>query len=185
MRVALVLGGSASLWRDVEEALEIGAYAGAVACNDAAAVWPGRLDAAVSLHGEKHGIWMGQRRKSGLPMPDHVLGHATLRSGIVRTPDCITGFTDHRFDGQRQTGSSGLFALKVALVDLGFDRAVLCGVPMNGQSHFFDTASWADGARAHWRGWVEAMPAIKDKTRSMSGRTAEVLGRPDKQWLGQ
>lgn len=185
MRVALVLGGASCLWSDVEAALALGRFDGVVACNDAAAAWPGRLDAAVSLHAEKWGLWMERRRRAGYPAPAAVVGHSTFRTGVARIPDCITGYAEQMLPGQKDTGSSGLFALKVALVDLGFDRAVLCGIPMDPRPHFFDAADWGhDAARAHWRGWAQALPFIKDRARSMSGRTAELLGIADKDWLG-
>lgn len=183
-RIALVIGGASCVWDDVEAALELGEYDGAVACNDAAAAWPGKLDAAVSLHAEKWGFWMERRRRAGLPPPAAVIGHSTARTSILRLSDCITGYADQMIPGQTDTGSSGLFALKVAIFDLGFDRAVLCGIPMDPRPHFFDTIDWGDSAvRAHWRGWQQALPVIKDKTRSMSGRTRDLLGAPSPEWL--
>lgn len=183
MRVALVLGGGNCVWSDVDAALELGEFAGVVACNDVAAAWPGELDAAVSLHAEKMGLWMSQRRAAGHPEPKAVLGHAEFRKGILKTPACLTGFTPFKFDGQTDSGSSGLFALKVALINLGFDRAVLCGVPMEAlQAHFFDTHKWG-GAISHRRGWKQALPQIADRARSMSGWTREILGSPTTEWL--
>jgi len=88
-----------------------------------------------------------------------------------------------RFPGQSDTGSSGLFALKVALTDLGFDCALLCGIPMAPVTgHFFDAAPWT-GAGAHQLGWKQALPAIRDRARSMSGWTQHLLGAPTTDWL--
>lgn len=181
MRVALVLGGAGNVWDDVEAALKLGTYAGAVACNDIGAAWPGKLDAIVSLHAEKLGMWAERRRRAGYVLPERILTHHQARSG--RIPPAVTGTTEFKFPGQIETGSSGLFALKVALDDCGFDRAVLCGVPMQMMpGHFFDASPW-DGANAHKLGWNQALPIIKNRARSMSGWTAELLGSPDKEWL--
>lgn len=180
MTTALVLGGAACVWADVAAALELGEFDGVVACNDAAAEWPGPLDALVTLHAEKADLWRARRSRRGLGAPARIIGHleAKGRSGACS----VAEFVEYRFPGQVATGSSGLFALKAALVDLSFDKAVLCGVPMNDAPHFFDDAAWR-GARSHAAGWQEALPAIGDRARSMSGRTAEWLGRPTSEWL--
>jgi len=181
LTVCLVLGGAGCVWDDVEAALGLGEFHGVVACNDAGAAWPGRLDAWVSLHGEKMGLWSARRARAGYEPCTRLVGHLEARPG--RKGPFVTEATEFRFPGQSSTGSSGLFALKVALVDLGFDKAVLCGVPMTAATgHFFDPADWR-GASSHWRGWIEALPHINDRTRSMSGRTADLLGRPDEEWL--
>ncbi len=180
---ALVLGGAATLWRDVAGALDLGRFDLVVACNDAAAVWPGRLDAAVSLHPEKYGIWMGRRNKAGHPAPGRLVGHLEAGKSTVRLPDLPIEFAEWKFEGQPDSGSSGLFALRYALESLGADRAVLCGVPMHdAAAHFFDATPWG-AAAAHRRGFNQARPAIGDRARSMSGWSADLLGQPTKEWL--
>lgn len=175
-----MLGGAACVWSDFEAALDLGEFHGAVACNDVGAAYPGHLDALVTLHAEKAPIWVGRRAAAGRPSPGAVLAHDGLGHA---PPACVTGTTNWRFEGQKDTGSSGLFALKVALIDLGFDGAVLCGVPMTpAQGHFFDAAEWR-GAAAHQRGWAQALPHIKHRARSMSGWTRDLLGAPDERWL--
>lgn len=181
MRTALVLGGAACVTEDVDAALALGEFQGVVGCNDVGIAWPGRMAAWVSLHSEKLGHWSGQRAMLGLPTHTALYGHRDERRERPKTPSVV--LTDFLFEGQTDTGSSGLFALKVALVDLGFDRAVVCGCPMTPAGrHFFDDTAWA-GAAAHRRGWSQALPMIKDRTRSMSGWTATLLGLPDTAWL--
>lgn len=183
MTRALVLGGGAQVWRDLDAALDLSEFDAVIACNDAAADYPGHLDALVTLHAEKVGVWLGRRKALGLPKPDQVIGHDEASRGVLRLPEGLSGFTSYRFDGQADSGSSGLFALKVALIDLGHDRAVLCGVPMDEASgHFFDPSVWR-GAASHQRGWKQALPTIKDRARSMSGWTRELLGEPTTEWL--
>lgn len=182
MTTALVLGGASCLWDDVDAALKLGEFDLVVACNDAGAAWPGPLNAWVSLHPEKFDTWIERRRRAGHEPSPAILSHLAARPH--RKPLPCTGTTDHKFPGQITTGSSGLFALKVALVDLGADRAVLSGVPMDaGQGHFFAAAQWR-AARSHQGGWHEALPQIRHRARSMSGWTADLLGRPDAGWLG-
>lgn len=173
MRTAIVLGGGGTVWADVEQALSLGRYAEVWACNDVAAVWPGRLDGAVSLHPDKLPGWLAQRAKAGLPAPRKVFGQLTTT--LVRIPKGVELIED-KFPGQTRCGSSGLFALKAALDHC--DRAVLCGVPMEPRgAHFFHPAEW--WAAHHYRtAWEEALPEIKDRARSLSGWTRELLGAP-------
>lgn len=183
MSVALVLGGAATVWADVEAALELGEFDAVVTCNDITTSWPGPIDAAVSLHAEQWGLWIERRDRLGHPRPKQIIGHTTARDSILRMPPCVTDFTEYRFPGQVETGSSGLFALKVALIDLGIDRAVLCGMPMTDPAgHFFDPRPWG-GAMAHRRGWQESMHHIRDRARSMGGWTQELLGAPTPDWI--
>jgi hypothetical protein len=180
LTAALVLGGAATVWDDVKAALELGEFSGVVAANDVGAEWPGHLDAWVSLHADKFKLWAQRRAKRGFAPAAAVFAHESRKG----TAPGVTHATEWKFPGQRETGSSGLFALKVALVDLGFDKAVLCGVPMSVDgAHFFDTRPWR-AAMSHRQGWSEALPHIKHKARSMGGFTADLLGRPTTEWLG-
>lgn len=180
MRTALVLGGGRCIWEDVEAALNLGEFAGVVACNDIAADWPGPLSGAASLHPDHWVRWTARRAAKGFaPIPvtfgqEAFTGRRALPASVM--------LTDHRFPGQIRSGSSGLFALKVALTDLGFDRAVLCGVPMSEAEGHIVSPSWR-GAETMQTGWTEALPAIRDRARSMSGFTAALLGKPDPDWL--
>ena len=182
MRVALVLGGGACVWDDLEAALNLGEFHGVVTCNDVTAAYPGPIDACASLHSNSWGRWLGERASRGYPRPGKVFGHDGAKG--ARHAEATDEFIEYRFPGQDRSGSSGLFALKVALIDLGFDKAVLCGVPMApNQRHFFDLRPWG-AAHAHRKGWEQALPAMKDRARSMSGWTAELLGQPTEEWLG-
>lgn len=80
-------------------------------------------------------------------------------------------------------GTSALGATIVGLA-LGYDNAVLCGVPLdntphNGEPHWRTTAfqkSEAPGVENHH--WKQAIPHFQGKVRSMSGRTMAWLGQP-------
>lgn len=178
---ALVLGGAECVWRDWARAQAIGEYDAVIAVNDMVAAYAGPLEAAVSLHADKlANIWLPDRLWRGFPRPANVWGPRDDENMGLMPP--LTGFVAQFFQGQTENGSSGLFGLKAALDHLGHARAVLCGVPMDGQPHFFDDKEWpcADDMMA---GWLQAFDAIKDRARSMSGWTAELLGKPDKDWV--
>lgn len=150
--------------------------------NDITSIWHGPITACVSLHSEKWPYWLAIRSKKGLVPPPRVIGHANYkRSGFKASP-LITEFIDHQYPGQQEAGSSGLFAIKVALDD-GADRVVVCGCPMTEEGcHYFDKRPWG-GAIGQRRGWRQSISHIKSKTRSCSGWTMELLGSPTLEWL--
>jgi hypothetical protein len=90
---------------------------------------------------------------------------------------------DYRWPGMTLSGSSGLFAVKAALEVLGADRVVLAGVPMStDQRHFNKGEPWAKGA-PYLDAWRIALPFIRDRVRSLSGFTRDLLGAPTPDWL--
>lgn len=170
-RVALVLGGAACVGDDAEMAIAFckdkGLKWGAVACNEIAADYTGDLDAIVTVHSNKLGKITATRHRKGLN-----------RAPTYAHNGRPTVLTDWAFPGQRSAGSSGLFAAKVALVDLGFDAAILCGIPMDNSPHYFDDKPWTD-ADHHWPAFLEVADSVKGRLVSMSGRTRDLLGGPE------
>lgn len=168
MVAALVLGGGACLWSDVDAALDLGEYQMVVAANDAGAHWPGRLDHWVSLHPDKFPKWKHEREARGYPGGYVTWAHRP-------TPN-------NQRDTRDWGGSSGLFAVKVAL-EQGAERVVCCGVPLvKGEAHFFHADPWRS-ADAFRKGWKRNETELRGKVRSMSGWTAEFLGLADEAWL--
>ena len=151
--MALILGGAGSLWSDVDRALAAGQYDAVVACNDAGAVWPGRLDHWVSLHPSKDRCLIAQRHAAGFPGGYVTWAHASV---IPRPPEVERTLPDW-------SGSSGLFAVAVAL-HLGY-RCVLAGIPMDGASgHFFDARPWVPGP--FHRAWSQRAAMLRLVRRS-------------------
>jgi len=175
MKTALCLGGAVSVRDEWADALSLGSFDYVVACNDVGAIWPGRLDAWVTLHPEKLAAWRDQRRANGHPDAARYLVHGDY-------PPEWTELVEFRFPGQDNSGSSGLFAAKAALIDLGADRAVLAGIPLVRTSHFFDAVQW-DAAGGYRAVWERLRPEYRTRIRSMSGWTAHFFGLPTSEWL--
>lgn len=168
MRVALILGGAPSVYEDFDAALDLGEFDGVIGANHIGIAWPGVFDAWCSVHSDDLRAWAGARERRGLPP------HKAIVRGDA---------TSNRLPGQSETASSGIFALKVALVDLGFDRAVLCGVPLTPTGHFLREGDpWSEAHHYH-EGFRQAVPFLRDRARSMSGHTARVLGKPTAEWI--
>lgn len=176
MTTALILGGASCIWDDVEAALRLGEFDCVIACNDIGAAWAGDLDAWVTLHPENMGRWIEQRAARGYPPAQRIVYHEA-KAGCPR-PDLVTTYNWER---AHRSPSSGVFSAKVA-IEIGVTRGVLCGVPLTVTPHFNDKGDWL-GANGFQDGLMHAAPYLKDKIRSMSGRTAEVLGTPDPEWL--
>ncbi|MEK9810132.1 MAG: hypothetical protein VW362_06760, partial [Candidatus Nanopelagicales bacterium] len=85
-------------------------------------------------------------------------------------------------------GSSALFAVTVAWY-MGYDRTVLCGVPMRSQPHAYGASEWEGKpwpereVQIHREGWLHHKQKIAGMVRSMSGWTAEQFGFPGESFL--
>jgi hypothetical protein len=175
---ALILGGAASVWADEAAARALGAFDATFAVNDIGAVYPHTVDVWASLHSAKFPAWVAEREANG---------HARALSYATNTDDPPNGFefdyrTEARWPGTKYGGTSSLFAVKLAL-ELGFDRIVLAGVPMcNTVPHFNHDKDWSV-VHAYIPAWVNALPRLRDTTRSMSGWTRKVLGAPTAEFL--
>jgi hypothetical protein len=171
---ALVLGGASCVWGDAERALQLFEPDTFIAVNNMIVDWPGRLDLAVTLHPEKTKDWPGivealrRRKLIGRIGPRETWGHRPTK-GIDR-------------DTKDWAGSSGLFAVKVAL-ETGHDRVVLAGVPMLAkEEHYFSRGEW-QAAHSFLNGWRRHEKHFAPFVRSMSGWTRDRHGEPDIEWL--
>ena len=74
------------------------------------------------------------------------------------------------------SGSSALLGV-LAGIKLGYEKIIVCGCPLTGiNDKGYDYANFRVG-------WTAKLSEIKDKTRSMSGWTKELLGIPTSEWL--
>lgn len=161
---ALVVGGAACVWDDLAAAQALGEYDVVAAVNDVGAKLD-RLDFWCSLHPDKFPRWMKARGSS-----DNIELWAHTKAGKLPL---------HVIDDWG--GSSGLFAVRV-LLEKGFTRIVLCGVPMEPTAHFFDTRAWVDCV-SYRAAWQRRQPFLSRYVRSMSGWTRDLLGEPSSDWL--
>lgn len=174
---AMCLGGASCVWDDVLawEKLYGRHWDGLViAANDIGSHWPRDLHHWVTLHPAKFSNWCPLRERQG------------FSDGYVkwgRMPQAsIVDVSVQPWAG----GSSGMLAAQVA-VELGCTRTVLCGIPMTDTPHFPESTerfatTWT-AVRGHWQAWEKSKDRMVPWVRSMSGRTAELLGVPSMEWL--
>jgi len=185
MTLALVVGCSEYVWDEVEAAQKLADYHAYYVCKMAGIHWDEGRFVWLSLHPEYMPHYQEKRRDLGLPdcyetvvpLINEVGSHWQFCKSADR---CVT----YRWPGMSASGSSGLFAVKVALDD-GHDRVVLAGVPMlRNAKHFARGQDWLQ-RDCFMDGWKQAMPHIRGKVRSLSGWTMQTLGAPTPEWLAE
>jgi hypothetical protein len=82
-------------------------------------------------------------------------------------------------------GSSGYFAILTALY-MGYKKIIVGGMPIDRTPHFYDPEgaegpNWMGGAYTQWMDFKTQVPEA-DRVRSMSGYSAFILGKADKEW---
>ena len=139
-----------------------------IAVNDIGTQLP-RVDHWVSLHADRLPGW---ERKRGGPKTWHTWTHSDPY-----------GLCDNHLP--HEGGSSGGFGCTVAR-HLGFDRVVLCGVPLLSRyTHYFGSHQPFDEAERFRKEWVDHGLVAKWQgvVRSMSGWTMEQMGEPTVEWM--
>lgn len=184
MKRALVVGCAACVWKDVLQAQKLCHYDTIICVKMAGVYWPGRFHIWAGVHPEYMADYI-QKRRRRFPFSDSYEIVAPLESELdnnYRKIPVDRRVSYHWGDNSR-TGSSGLYGVKVAIND-EHTHVVLAGIPMDGQKHFTRGKSWIEGASGSYRhGWIDALPYIKDRVRSVSGWTKELLGQPTPEWI--
>jgi len=174
-RVAAILGGGSSVWADAKMAFRDYRPDATILINDTIADYPGEADIAVTLHPEKLPAWLKARDEAGYPAIPEIVSYRTYN-------DLVTRVEPYLWPEMKYSGSSGLYAIKVAL-SAGYDRNILCGVPMSADhDHYLRKAPWRDTPL-----FIPAWDAVRNRiapfVRSYSGWTASQYGRPTMDWV--
>jgi hypothetical protein len=173
---ALVLGSAATVFADAEAALKVFTPTVVAACNNIGIDWEGRVHHWFTLHPAKTEDWPGiqeakRRRRLAKRNTDIVTWSFKAAKGIDRVTE-------------DWGGSTGLLAVK-GLLEIGFGKIVLAGVPMTILAgHYNQKPEWRKAEMYH-RGWHKHLKEIAPFVRSMSGWTQKLLGAPTKQWLAE
>jgi hypothetical protein len=169
--IALVLGGAACVWDDLQATKAFLATRPhiIVACNYAGRDCPEDIAALCTEHADLLTGWRAKRQ-----------GNADYRA-FVAGPHWTC--PDAEVVPERWPGSSGLYAVQIALTEMQCAAAILCGMPLDHEAGHFDRPGpWSD--TAHFRqGFGQALPTIGGRVRSIGGWTAELFGSPTAAWL--
>ena len=157
-RVAIVVGGGPNVIEEMATAMDMYPDREFFIINDMIPRFKFGDYIAITLHPSKLGAWLEMNHTP----PKRVWAHRAFRGVTNVTEDWM--------------GSSGLFAIKVAM-QLGYEKIVLCGVPMTDEKHFVRGEAWTAVA-AFKKAWLAHKDEIAPFVSSFSGWTAEMFGRP-------
>lgn len=169
---AIILGGARCLAADMAAARELFEPDLVIATNHAGRD-QARVDHWVTFHPELFPMWVAARERRALPG-----GYQLWTAKHKKVP---RGLEVCHVKGCG--GSSSLLAVVVG-EHLGCTHMVCCGVPLLADEAHYDKAGpWAD-ARKYYPAWEKHLPRLKERVRSMSGWTRDLLGPPTAAWLG-
>ena len=175
----LVCGASRSLWDDLERFWAWGVDCDVAAINYTIIFYPRRKDGKWPL---QHAICAD---------PDWVekhLEHRERRHRLHR--DVITHSAKEparciwQLSNLRNMAFSASFASAIGLA-MGYDKIILAGCSQAGDGHFYDppwTREQKD-MKCYLFQWSDNMQMFRDKVKSMSGVTRDILGEPTEEWL--
>ncbi len=173
-KTAFVLGGADTLREDLSKALDLVKPDTYITTNHAGRDLEGEVPHWVTLHTEKMPIWMAERKEKGLPDASQL-----WTSNTKTIPEEHKHLYKHV---PTWDGSSGLLAITVAFY-LGYERVILCGVPLDKKAnHYDDDNPWMDAPR-YRSAWTKRLHIIKGRVKSFSGWTNLILGVPTGDWL--
>ena len=179
---ALVVASGHCVWDDLDR---LGVHGDdnsgwhTVCVNDMIQYYPGVVNHGYSNQHRWLPHWVGGRRET-------INGYKVVEKWgrVGMTHSCHSG-------GQYNwpwpgNGTSTLGAVYTA-IGLGYDPIVICGAPLDDGPHFFEppwcrsnftneVGNRRDGKLIHWQN--AATYVFKDRVRSMSGRSMEILGAP-------
>ncbi len=204
-KIALVVGGSFNVWRDVKRAQRLmveatGRDFDAVYCVKQIGIyWPTKFDVWVTLHPEKMDEYEAARKALGFVDGYEIVCHLAEECGDHGAKGRISRRTSFVYQSKGRTGhdpataGSGMFGAKVAVEDGYF--AVLAGIPMSKDvGHFLpgtktinerevkSAVAWNE-RDAFMIGYEQYKAHLSRKVKSVSGTTLKDFGEPTPAWL--
>ncbi len=153
----VLIVGKGSCWcDDVEAFWALDVSHDVMALNEAAITYPCTPRHA---YGYDSGTWRAMK-----PLLPHTMIHSCRHNRGV----------DYVWNVGRGHGSSAMFAVKVSLGPLGYSRAVLAGVPLDGDHHKIFRPAWRE---------ERENPIFTRHVRAMSGYISNLFGAPNAEWL--
>lgn len=179
----LVVGRARGTQEEVAALKAMTTFDATIVVGSTALDFPDHIDHWVTFHAMLFERWIEKRKRKGYPAAANYW--TALYNGYPVAPKLNAKLPIKRVHSQG--GSSGLVGVEVAL-EIGGTRIALAGVPMEAARGKYDdpntSSTWREAANYHGA-WKLALPRLKDKVRSMSGWTLELLGGvpPTKEWL--
>lgn len=169
----LILGGGEGMWEEFEEAKKFGS-ADIMATNMSGLFVKDKVKHLFSFH-EKEIPFIKKIRVARFPDEKDCMIH-----GIQDRP----GY-EVFWDLEHNCSFSGLGAIFVGRM-LGYTKIILCGIPMDGGGYYYQPYKNEQTNDTHRLVEMKQVKRrIGEYVRSMSGVTADIFGKPTKEWLGE
>jgi hypothetical protein len=189
-KTCLVIGGARGVWEDFTQAKKDTPEADVLAVNAIGCYVPGKLNYWFSLHAFYLKTWHTVRKMTfkghGYQKPALWALRHTGEGVEKGDMDAVWQFGDPTISrSAKRSGSledSGFFAMCIALV-LGYSRVHLVGCPADDSGHVF-IPKWEylehdkEAIRRAWVSTLDTYPECRERVRSYSGLTQELLGAP-------
>lgn len=169
--VAIIVGGSQSMWSDYEEFRAFNIPHDIITVNLSSIFIPHQVKHIYSWHSRVIGL-IKKIRRHEFP-DDNSLVHCKKDGDNV----------DYVWSGMDGFSFSGLSAAQFAIL-MGYKKVVFIGVAMDNSGYFYKpyfNESLHDKTRMKEIHYMQVV--FGDRVRSMSGNTREILGKPTKEWL--
>jgi hypothetical protein len=163
----LIIGSAPTMEDDVRTALRLFKPDAVYAVNGAGRRYAGKVDVWCSIHADNFATWIESRAALEKAQPVKRIVSTFEHPGVTEVYPIM-------WYGQRNTGSSGLYAIRHA-IDEGATHIVLAGIPLDG------SGGWNAGS--YQTTWSLLGDRLMPVVRSMSGWTRETFGEPTKAWL--
>lgn len=192
MSIALVVGCSRLVWDEVKAAQALATFDRVYCVKLAGVRWPDGDFTWVGLHPEVMDDYEKRRAGLGLPKGYEIVAPLSHEIGVHGNKGNVARRVSYLWSDDGHSAGSGIYGAKVAMHD-GHKKIVLAGIPMDPEAGHFMIKDknvqgilrgpvWKDFP-AFVTGYTEALPRMKGKVKSMSGRTAKDLGMPTAEWL--
>jgi hypothetical protein len=96
---------------------------------------------------------------------------------------------DNEYQKKIWAGNTGYFGVLTSIA-MGYRNVVLAGMPLDRQPHWYEPGdtrgpNWVGACYTQWMDFKMQMPNKAEKVRSMSGYSAFILGKAEKDWINK
>lgn len=167
----LIIGYASNVLDDVAK-VKFSDFDYVIAVNRAITLFP-KADIWITLHPEYFADWEPDDLSPETKIVTFDRTRNALGNVIKYEVDEVFPYL---FDGQENSGSSGLYAVKYSIEVLNSTETVLAGIPMDPSlPHHGESDPWSTDE--FWETWVNMADHLRsNNVRSLSGRTSELLG---------
>ena len=181
-KLVLVTGDGATLQRDVKEFESWELPHDLFCCNRSLLYFRKPINHWAAVDSEEC-VWLAQYYN---PDNGHFLRHSI---GGCRGFDAYWTADGAQTEYGRRLwiGNTGYFGILVALA-MGYEKVVVAGMPLDRNRHWYDPEGatapiWVGDVYTIWMDFKMKCPEKSEKVRSLSGYSAFILGKADKDWV--